>query len=62
MVMFRDSFGTWLIPYFSEHFSRSFTSGHMTSRERRQSRKENPDVVIFEMGERILESSQRERS
>jgi len=63
MVMFRDSFGTWLIPYFSEHFSRSlYLWTHDVEGSAGILGKENPDVVIFEMGERILERLAEERS
>lgn len=63
MVMFRDSFGAWLIPYFSEHFSRSlYLWTHDVEGSTGILRRENPDVVIFEMGERILERLAEDRS
>ena len=53
LLMFRDSFATWLIPLLSESFSRSLYSWQYTLSHEMVER-EHPDVVIQEMVERVL--------
>lgn len=53
LVMFRDSFGGNLIPFMSEHFSRSlYLSADFLDYE--FIRQERPDIVILELVERYL--------
>ena len=51
--MFRDSYATWLIPLLSEHFSRVRYTWQYTF-DKEIVERENPDVVIQEMVERVL--------
>jgi alginate O-acetyltransferase complex protein AlgJ len=53
LLMFRDSFASWLIPLLSESFSRSLYSWQYTF-DREIVERERPDVVIQEMVERAL--------
>ena len=55
-VMFRDSFATWLIPLFSENFSRILFSWQYTF-DHDLVERERPDIVIQEMVERALMAS-----
>ena len=52
-VMFRDSFASWLIPLLSEHFSRIVYTWQYTF-DKEIVERENPDVVIQELVERVL--------
>ncbi len=52
-VMFRDSFATWLIPLLSENFSHILYTWQYTF-DKGIVERENPDVVIQEMVERVL--------
>ena len=55
-VVFRDSFGTWLIPLLAENFSRVRYSWQYTC-DHEIVEQERPDVVIQEMVERTLLAS-----
>jgi len=52
-VMFRDSFASWLVPFFAEHFSRIVFSWEY-SFDRELVEREHPDIVLQEMVERTL--------
>ncbi|MGD9330089.1 MAG: hypothetical protein PVJ53_02190 [Desulfobacterales bacterium] len=57
MVMFRDSFGTRLVPFLAEHFRRSAfiqMRNYEAAFFKAVVEKEQPDIVIDECGERVL--------
>lgn len=55
LLMFRDSFATDMIPFLSEHFSKSvYVWDHHFSTDVIE--QEKPDIVIFEVVERSLQS------
>ena len=56
LVMFRDSFATWLMPLLSENFSRVLYSWQYTL-DGDIVERELPDVVIQEMAEHVLMSA-----
>jgi hypothetical protein len=53
VVMFRDSFCGWLIPFLADHFKRIRFSWQYTL-DRQIVEQERPDVVVQEMVERVL--------
>lgn len=57
MVMFRDSFGSQMVPFLSEHFRRStyiWKLNYDAALFKAVIEKENPQIVIDECGERML--------
>ena len=52
-IMFRDSYAGWLIPLLSEHFSHILYTWQYTF-DKEIVERENPDVVIQELVERVL--------
>jgi alginate O-acetyltransferase complex protein AlgJ len=53
-LVYRDSFGTFLIPYLSEHFSTVHYNWRLAPHPLSDVEKELPDIVIFEITERDL--------
>jgi hypothetical protein len=54
MLMFRDSFGTGLIPFMAEHFQRSYFYWGSIPFSTSIIEKENAKIIIFELTEREL--------
>lgn len=54
MVMFRDSFATWLIPFLSENFSRVFYVWKLSPVSTEVVLEEKPDVVVLELTEQNI--------
>ncbi len=56
LVMYRDSFSIWLIPYLKEHFSRSVYLWGTANIDLSIIEKEKPDIVIIQIVERHLDN------
>lgn len=54
LVMFRDSFATWLIPFLSENFERAFYVWKLAPVSTEVVLDEKPDVVILELTEQNI--------
>ncbi len=56
LVMYRDSFSIWLVPYVKQHFSRSVYLWGTANLDLNLIEKEKADIVIIQMVERHLDN------